>query len=293
MQTIVYIIISGLSSGCIYGLIALAFTTVYNSTKIVNFAQGAFFMAGAMLANLFMVKMGLPIWLSVILDVLCVCAIGAVMKIGIVDRLVKKNAHAYHIVITTLGISIVLEQGFALIFGKDQYSVPTLFNGQPIDLKLLQVKVYPASYILIAITTVLIIGLWLFLNKSAIGRSIQAVGFNIEAAKLTGLRTSALIFITFMLCAGVSALGGILMGPVLSAYSYMGNVLGVKGFAATILGGMGNPFAGFAGGIIIGLIESFGAYYISSTYASLIVYAVLLIMLIVKPSGIWPEKGAK
>ncbi len=292
MQTVVYIIISGLCTGCIYGLIALAFTTIYNSTKIVNFAQGEFFMAGAMLANLFMVKMGLNTWVSLILVVLCVCVIGALMKFGVFDFLMGKGAHSYHIVITTLGLGIVLEQVFSVFFGKDQYHVPTLFNGKEISLKALGVKIFPTSYIIMGVTVILIVVLWLFLNKSATGKAIRAIGYNKEAAQLVGLHTSTLVFITFMLCSAVSGVGGVIMASQLSAYCYMGGILSVKGFAATIMGGMGNTFAGFVGGLIIGLIESFAAYYISSTYSSLIVYAVLLIMLIVKPSGLWPEKGA-
>ena len=291
MQTVSYIIISGLCTGCIYGLIALAFTTIFNSTKIVNFAQGQFFMAGAMLANLFMVKMGLNRWLSLLLVVLCVCGIGALLKFGVFDFLMSKGAHSYHIVITTLGIGIVLEQVFAVFFGKDQYHVPPLVDGEPFSLGFLGVKVPATSYIIVIVTVILLVFLWLFLNRSTTGKAIQAIGFNKEAAQLVGLRTSTLVFIAFMLCSVVSGVGGTIMAAQLSAYSYMGSVLSVKGFAAAILGGIGNTFAGFFGGVIIGLIESFSAYFISSTYASLIVYAILLIMLIVKPKGLWPAKG--
>ena len=292
MQTIAYISISGLCTGCIYGLIALAFTIIFNSTKIVNFAQGQFFMSGAMLANLFMVKMGLNRWLSLLLVVLCMCVIGALFKFGIFDYLMGKGAHSYHIVITTLGLGIVMEQIFAVFFGKDQYHVPTLFDGESIPLRFLGVKITSTNYIIMGVTIILIVFTWLFLNKSSTGKAIQAIGFNKEAAQLVGLRTSTLVFITFMLCSAVSGIGGTIMASQLSAYSYMGSILGVKGFAATILGGMGNAFAGFVGGLIIGLIESFSAYFISSTYASLIVYAILLLMLIIKPTGLWPAKGA-
>ncbi len=292
MQIIIQLFISGISAGCIYGIISLAFTMIYNSTKIVNFSQGSLVMAGAMLGHLFLYRMKLPGLAAVILDIAILCVIGLVMKFTIYDFLRKKNAKDYHLVITILGYGIVIDQLFALFIGKQQYSVPALIgDGSSIYIKALGINMYPENLILIAVTVALIIVFWIFLNKTQLGLCIQAIGFNPDAARLSGLRTSMLISITFCLSCAVSALGGLLIAPIMGATSSMGASLGVKGFAATILGGMGNPFAGFVGGLMIGLIETFASYYISSTYSSVIAYLVLLLMLIVKPSGLWPEKG--
>ncbi len=292
MQIIIQLFISGISAGCIYGIISLAFTMIYNSTKIVNFSQGSLVMAGAMLGHLFLYRMKLPALAAVVLDMAILCVIGLVMKFTIYDFLRRKNAKDYHLVITILGYGIVIDQLFALLIGKQQYSVPALIgDGSSIYLKALGINMYPENLILIAVTVALIIIFWIFLNKTQLGLCIQAIGFNADAARLSGLRTSMLISITFCLSCSISALGGLLIAPIMGATSSMGASLGVKGFAATILGGMGNPFAGFVGGLMIGLIETFASYYISSTYSSVIAYLVLLLMLIIKPSGLWPEKG--
>lgn len=292
MQIVIQLLVSGISAGCIYGIISLAFTLIYNSTKIVNFAQGSLIMAGAMLGHLFLYRMGLPSLVAVLLDIAVLCVIGLVMKFAVYDFLKKKGAKEFHLVITILGLGIVIDQLFALLVGKQQYSVPALIgDGSSVFIPALGINMYPENIILIAVTVILIIVFWIFLNKTRLGLCIQAIGFNPTAAKLGGLKSSMLITITFCLSCAVSALGGILIAPIMGAMSSMGGTLGVKGFAATILGGMGNPFAGFVGGLIIGLIESFAAYYISSTYSPVIAYAVLLLMLIVKPSGLWAEKG--
>lgn len=292
MQIVIQLIISGVSAGCIYGIISLAFTLIYNSTKIVNFAQGSLIMAGAMLGHVFLYRMGLPSLVGLLLDIIVLCVIGLVMKFAVYDYLKRKGAKDYHLVITILGFGIVIEQIFALTVGKQQYSVPALIGaGKSIAIPILGINMYPENMILIIVTVILIAGFWIFLNKTHLGLCIQAIGFNPTAANLSGLKTSKLITITFCLSCAISAIGGILIAPIMGAQSAMGTVLGNKGFAATILGGMGNPFAGFMGGLIIGLVESFASYYISSTYSPVIAYAVLLLMLIVKPSGLWAEKG--
>lgn len=293
-QVIIQLLISGISAGCIYGIISLGYTLIYNSTKLVNFAQGSLVMAGAMLAHLFLYRMKLPGFIGLILDILVLCGIGLGLKFGVYDFLKKKNAKEFHLVITILACGIVIEQVFALTVGKQQYSVPALFgDGSSISIPALGINVYPENIILVVTTLILIIGFYIFLNKTRLGLCIQAIGYNSQAARLSGLKTSLLVTITFCLSCAVSAIGGLMIAPIMGATSSMGLTLGIKGFAATILGGMGNPFAGFAGGLILGLIETFASYYISSTYSPIIAYAVLLLILIIKPSGIWAEKGGK
>jgi len=293
MTDIIQLIIAGVSAGSIYGIIALAFTTIYNSTKIVNFAQGNFIMLGSMLAYYFMALQKLPITVAIILIVTLTGLIGLSMKIFIIDSLEKREAPLFSKIIATLAVGIILSQSAALIFGKTKYSVPPLIKGDPIKLFSTNIGIWPENIILIIITFGSVIGFWIFLNHTSLGRVIRAIGYNPKAAKIAGIQTSKIIAITFILSGGISALGGIIVAPIVGASPYMGMVLGVKGFSATILGGMGNPFAGFIGGIILGLVEAFGSYYISFTYAPVIAYVILLGMLMIKPTGLWPEKEAR
>lgn len=292
MQNIAQILIAGITSGSIYGIISLAFTLIYNSTKIVNFAQGNFIMIGAMLAYYFITVLQLPIFVAVVIVIIITCAIGLGMKVFIIDPLDRRNAPLYSMVIATLVIGIILSQVAALIFGKTKFMVPPLFEGDTITL-FSGVGISIENLTLIIVSFISVVIFWIFLNHTDLGRVIQAIGYNFDAAKLTGIKTSKIIAITFILSSGMSAIGGILIAPITGASPYMGLSLGVKGFAATILGGMGNPFAGFVGGIILGLAETLGAYYISSTYAPVITYVILLGMLIIKPTGIWPEKEGR
>lgn len=289
MNDIAQLVIAGLTSGSIYGIIALAFTLIYNSTKIVNFAQGSLLMSGAMFSYLFFERLQWHPILAVIAVLVFTSLLGFLLKVLIADPLHKKNAELFNIIIATLAVSIVLEQVFSIFVGKRQFRVPPLIEGDSINL-VGNVMVFPETIILILVTLFCVALFWMFLNKTALGRAIQAIGFNREAAQLAGLRTSRLITATFMLSAAISAVGGIVISPIMGASPYMGVALGVKGFAACILGGMGNPFAGFVGGVIIGLAESFSSFFISSTYAPVISYLIMLVMLIVKPSGLWPEK---
>jgi branched-chain amino acid transport system permease protein len=289
MNDIAQLVIAGLTSGSIYGIIALAFTLIYNSTKIVNFAQGSLLMSGAMFSYYFLEYKKFPVILAIVVVICLTALLGLLLKVLIADPLYKKNAELFNIIIATLAVGIVLEQLFSIFIGKRQFRVPALIEGDPVRLGG-NVMVFPETIILIGVTALCVIGFWFFLNKTSLGRAIQAIGFNREAAKLAGLKTSKLIAVTFMLSAAISGIGGIVVSPIMGASPYMGVALGVKGFAACILGGMGNPFAGFVGGIIIGLAESFSSFYISSTYAPVISYLIMLVMLIVKPSGLWPEK---
>ena len=142
------------------------------------------------------------------------------------------------------------------------------------------------------VTGILVILLWVLLNRTMLGLTIKAVGYNPQVARLTGIRFSTTVGVTFVLSAAVSAIAGFLIAPIMGASPYMGLPFAVKGFVAAILGGMGNPFAGVIGGLILGLIETFSAFYISTSYSESIAFIVLLLMLFVRPTGLFPEEGA-
>lgn len=289
MQDIGRLLFAGITSGSIYGIIALAFTLIYNSTKIVNFAQGSFIMSGAMFAYYFITYQKLPIIIALPLIIVCSGIIGLCLKVFIIDTLQKHKSEMFNMVIATLAVGITLEQIFAVAIGKTKYDVPSLVPGDPVKIFFTDISVWPESIVLIVVTSLCIFGFWFFL-RTDLGRVIQAIGYNLEAAKITGLKTSKLISITFILSATISAVGGVIIAPIMGASPYMGTSLGVKGFAAAILGGMGNPFAGFVGGLILGIAETFSSFYISSTYSPAVAYLLLLLMLVVKPTGLWPEK---
>jgi branched-chain amino acid transport system permease protein len=289
LTDIAQLVIAGITSGSIYGIVALAFTLIYNSTKIVNFAQGDFIMVGAMFAYCFLTLKSFQLALALVLIFTVTGLVGFGTRLFVINSLQRRNAPLFSMIISTLAVGIVLSQSMAMVFGKTKFPVPPIIPGDPIHL-FAGIRIWPENLTVIIVTLVCVVTFWLFLNRSDLGRSIQAIGYNPEAALLAGLHVSVLVSVTFILSAVISAIGGILISPITGASPYMGLSLGVKGFAATILGGMGNPFAGFVGGLILGLAETLSAYYLSTTYAPAITYIVLLVMLMFKPTGLWPEK---
>lgn len=293
MSDFIQLIIAGLSSGAIYGIVALAFTLIYNSTQIVNFSQGEFVMLGAMGAYFLSKVLMLPPAATLVLVPILVGSVGFLLKALVVDQLSSRRAPLFSIIIATLAVGIVLSQSAANGIGKTKYPVDPLISAGPDPLHFGIFSIWPQNLLIIVIALIGVVLMWLFLNKTDVGLAIQAVGYNPEQASLLGIKVPGLVALTFILSGVVSSVGGVLVAPIVGASAYMGLSLSVKGFAAAILGGMGNPFAGVVGGIVLGIAESLASYYISSAWSQTLAYIILLVMLAVKPSGLFGERGAE
>ncbi len=286
MTEFLQFLFSGLTVGAIYALVALGFTLIYNASDVINFAQGEFVMLGGMV-TVFAMAAGLP------LPVAALCAIVVAVLVGVaLHRLAiepARGASAVTLIIITIGASILLRGLAAVIFDKRFHSLPPFAGADPWMIG--GAAVLPQSVIVLLGVAVVVIGLWLLMTKTFLGKGIAAVAANRLAARLVGINTSSVVGLSFALSAAIGALGGILVSPITLTSYDVGTLLALKGFAAAMLGGMGHPIGAVAGGLIVGLMESFAAGYLSSSYKDAIAFLVILAVLFAMPQGLFGRLG--
>jgi branched-chain amino acid transport system permease protein len=281
-------VVSGLTVGATYGLTALGFTIIFNTTGLINFAQGEFVMLGGMFAVSF-AHLGLPVGLAVVLAALATTVVGAVM-----ERLTIRpvaGAPAINLVIITIGVSILIRGLAMLAWGKDTFALPA-FSGE-VPLLFLGAAMQPQSLWVLALTLSLLAGLRFFFSHTMYGKGMLACSFDRRAAYLVGISVERMVLLSFMIAALVGATGGAILAPLTMTAYDVGILLGLKGFAACILGGLGNPFGAAAGGLILGVLESLGAGYLSSAYKNAFTFIILLLFLFVRPTGLFGRSSGE
>jgi branched-chain amino acid transport system permease protein len=280
---------TGITTGAIYALVALGFTIIYNSTEIINFAQGEFVMLGGMIAASMLELFGMPLGLAVVI------AIAAATLIGIIfERLAMRpvrNASVTNLIIITIGGSILIKGAAMLIWGKDDRPLRTFSSTQPVHI--FGATVTPQSLWVLAGTMLAVVLLHLFYEYTVTGKALRACAYNKKAARLCGISVEKMVMFSFALSSAIGAFAGVLVAPITFTSYDVGTMLGLKGFCAAILGGLGsNPGAVF-GGIVIGLLESLSAGYISSGYKDALAFLILLLVLYFKPAGILGKRAEK
>ncbi len=281
-QNLAQFIFSGTTTGAIYALIALGFCIVENSMKIVNFAQGDFLTLGGMFMFSMLYALHLSILPAIVLSVLAVALIGAAME-RFALRLAKSKETVV-LVFITIGASIFIRGGIKLIWGKSPKSLPYFSGAHPIDL--LGARILPQSLWVIGGTIAVFLALHHFFHHTKQGKAMKAVAYDPKAAALMGINVEAMMMLSLALAGGVGAVAGILIIPITTMTFDMGVMLGLKGFAAAVLGGYGDVMGAVIGGLLLGLLESLGAGLISSTYKDVIAFVVLLLVLFLRPRGI-------
>ena len=263
-------------------LTGLGFTIIFNTTGIINFAQGEFVMLGGMLA-VAATAAGLPLPLAVLAAVAASALAGALMERAFIRPVAKGSA--INLVIITIGASILIRGVVMLLWGKDTCALPHFSGMEP--LRLAGAAMLPQSLWVLGVTVLLLTALKSFFARTMWGRGMLACSYDPKAAALMGIDVSRMAMASFMISAAVGAAGGVILAPItLTAYD-VGILLGLKGFAACILGGLGNPFGAAAGGVILGVLESFGAGLLSSAYKDAITFVILLLLLFVRPTGLF------
>jgi branched-chain amino acid transport system permease protein len=275
-------LISGLTVGATYGLTALGFTMIFNTTGIINFAQGEFVMLGGMLSMVF-AKAGAPLPLAILLAVAVTALCGCFIERSVI-RPVGRSA-TVNLIIITIGVSILVRGAVMLIWGKDTFALPAFSGTKPIPV--LGAMVQPQSLWVLGITLMVLAALKLFFSRTIHGKAMLACACERKAAALMGISVERMAMLSFGLSGFLGAVGGAILTPITLTSYDVGVMLGLKGFSACILGGLGNPFGAAAGGLILGVLESFGAGFISSAYKDAFAFIVLLLLLFVKPTGLF------
>jgi len=277
---------SGLTVGAIYALIALGFTLIFNTSKVINFAQGEFVMLGGMTAA-FAVAAGIALPIAVLLALVVTIIFGILLyRLAIAPA---RGASPVTLIIITIGASIMMRGLAAAIFDKNFHGFQSPLGDTPISVG--GAALLPQSLLVLAGVAIILVALWLFLSRTLTGKSMLATAENPLAAGLVGINTSRMIGLSFAVSAAIGAVGGILVTPIaLTSYS-IGTFLALKGFVAAMLGGMGSPIGAVVGGLLLGLLEQFGAGYVSSQYKDAIAVIVLLLVLFVMPSGLFGKSA--
>ena len=280
--------VTGISLGSIYALIALGYTMVYGIAKMLNFAHGDVIMIGGYVVYTSMMTFGLPVWLSILIGIIVSTVLGVVIEKVAYKPLRKATPLA--ILITAIGISYLLQNVALLIFGSAAKSfksvVPEFSLGKSVGINLTGETV-----VTIVISVLIVVGLTLFVNKTKTGKAMRAVSEDKDAAQLMGINVNKTISITFAIGSALAAIASILLCSAYPQISpYTGAMPGIKAFTAAVFGGIGSIPGAMIGGITLGVIESLSKAYISSQLSDAIVFAVLIIVLLVKPTGLFGKK---
>jgi branched-chain amino acid transport system permease protein len=278
-------IFSGITSGSVYALTAIGFTLVFSATHIINFAQGQMVMLGGML-GVTLYQAGVPMWACFVCSVIIVALISIGMEQVAIRPLLKKGVLAQ--IIATVGASFVFETAAMLIWGRDARPLPAFTGEKPIGVG--GATVVPQTLWVVGLTLVVVIALTIFYRKSLFGTAIRACAVNPGAARLQGISYRWVVVFTFALTGAVAAAAGVMVTPIsFMAYS-SGTMLGLKGFAAATLGGLGNPIGAVVGGLALGIIEALGVGVVSAGYKDAISFVILLLVLFLRPSGLLGAK---
>ena len=284
------LVISGIAQGCIYGLIALGFVLIYKATETVSFAQGELMMLGAFAGLVGMTMLGFPYWLSV------VCTIAAVALLGLVtERLVIRpilGQPAFSIVMLTIGLGYVGRGLITMIpgIGTETHTLPVPYKDQ--IWKLGSLVLSAEQVVVIGVTAVLCVALFALFKYSKLGVAMQASSQNQLAAYYMGIPVKRLNGLVWALAAGVAAIAGLLLAPITCVHANMG-FIGLKAFPAAVVGGFGSLPGAIVGGLIIGVVESLAGFYLPEGFKDIAAYIVVLLMLVVKPNGLFGEKLRK
>jgi branched-chain amino acid transport system permease protein len=285
---ILQLLFSGLTVGSIYALIAIGFVIVYNITGVLNLAQGEFAMFGALICISF-VKMGLPLWAAVILSIGIVVAIGAVFERTAIYPARKSSVPT--LIIITIGVSIAFRGIAILIWGTQPQSLKPFTGDKPINI--LHAVILPQNLWAVGLSLVILFLMMYFFNKTYIGKALTACVVNQFAARLMGINPEKMSLIAISVSAGLGALAGIVIAPISGATYDMGMMLGIKAFVAAVIGGLTNAPAAIAGAFLIGILESFTEGLWSSGMKDVVSFSLLLLILFMKPEGLFAKSSGK
>lgn len=285
VPTLLQFLIGGLSVGCIYGLIGIGFSVLYNSSGIINFAQGAFVMLGGMLTYVLYSLLGFPLLLAMLAAIALVSCLGIVIEWTIIRPLRARNASVFMMILATLACQILIEN-FTLHFIDDKpHSIPYFTPGPP--LQFLGAAVGLQVLWIIGVSLLLVFLLGLLYNRTSFGRAMRACAINPDVARILGIKVERMVAAGFMLSAALGAIGGILITPTQYTAFNVGVPFAVSGFIAAIIGGLGNPLGAFVGGIALGVLQAVGVVFIDAGYKNVVAFTILLALLFLRPQGMF------
>jgi len=282
MANLVSLLIAGLATGAIYALVAIGFTLLWQTSQTINFAQGEFVMLPAFFI-LTAMNLGAPFWLAALIGLaLSVAVLGLLFKLVIVDPMLKQGV--LPLVISTIALSLFLKEGVKNLYSAQAQPFPTLVPA--IDVRVFGAVVSTQSLVVLAVAIVTVVALHLLLNKTRLGRSMQATAQNPSLAVILGIPVRRMVLYTFLLNAALVAIASILVSPIYLAKFTNGETLGLAAFLAAIIGGFNQVRGAILGGVILGVLDNLSAAYISSQYRGAFPLLILIVVILIRPQGL-------
>jgi branched-chain amino acid transport system permease protein len=276
-------LVAGLTYGTIYAVVGVGFNIIYNTTGIINFAQGEFVMLGGMMAVTLHAFVPLP--LAIAGAVLLTMGVGALVELTFIRWLGRPTV--LRMIIITIGVSIIIREAALMGWGESVRALPYFTGNEVTSLSLGGVHVSPQMLWSLATCLAIVAFLWVFFKHTPVGRQMRACASNRDAAALCGVPVPNLVTLSFALSAGIGALAGCVVSPITYTSYNIGAGLAIKGFTVAILGGLGNSTAAVAAGFVVGVLEAFSVSLLPAAYKDAVSVAVLLAILFVRPSGIF------
>lgn len=285
MSTFVQLAVTGAAIGMVYALVALGFILVWNSVNVINFAQAEFSTVPAFILAAFVANVGLSLWAALPVTILCAVLVGVLFNRFVYHPLRKRSMIA--VIIATIGVSLFLRNVLLAIFGAEGRPVPPLLGG---TVSVVGVTLNKQYLVIIAVASVLLAAQYVVFSRTSLGRRLQATAQNRDMAALLGINTSRMVELTFAYSAVLGAVAGILVAPLFGVTTDLGVLIALKAFAATVIGGFGSIPGAVLGALALGLVETFGATYLSSSYKDAFAFVILIGVLLIRPQGIFGER---
>jgi len=288
LELFIQYLFAGVTYGSIYAIVAIGFNIIYNTTGIINFAQGEFVMLGGMISISMLEFMPLPA--AIFVAVLITMMVGAGIEMVFIRWLKKPSV--LRMIIITIGISILIREVALHIWGESIRSLPYFIGNEITAVSILSARISPQVFWVVGASGLMVIALSLFFQSTSVGREMRACASNSRAALLCGINTQNMVTFSFMLSAGMGALAGCVMSPITYTQYDIGTGLAIKGFTVAILGGLGNSAGAVAAGILLGIIEAFSIFFVPLAFQDAISITILLIILFVRPHGLFGSSEA-
>ena len=276
-------LVAGITYGSIYAIVAIGFNIIYNTTGIINFAQGEFVMLGGMLSITFLQFLPLPV--AIALAVLATMAIGAGIEMLFIRWL--KQPGILRMIIITIGLSILIRETALHFWGANVRSLPYFIGNEISTIAIFGARVSPQVLWVIGTCGLMVVFLNIFFQTTSIGREMRACAANRVAAVLCGIDTRNMVTLSFILSAGIGALAGAVMSPITYTQYDIGTGLAIKGFTVAIIGGLGNSLGAVGGGLLLGILEAFSVSVVPLAFQDAIAITILLVILFVRPHGLF------
>jgi branched-chain amino acid transport system permease protein len=289
MDFFLQILVSGIATGSIYGLVAVGYSVTYRTMSVLNFGLGMWVMMGAMLGFMFHVTFGLNIFLTILLVLLMMLILGALMERVTVRPFLLAGSSVW--IMSTLAVGMLMLNVAQLIWGRDPLRFPSSLGEKTIHI--LGTGIYPQELLIIAAAVVIMVLLELFYKKTLTGKALRATAYSFDAAALMGINTEHIAMLSYAVSGCLAAISGILIAPVTTAEATMGTVLGIKAFGIAIIGGLESAKGIFICGVLYGIMEGMVSGYLYTGIRDIIGFSLVILLLYLKPEGLFGIKSVE